>query len=72
VVAAEIAVLPLVFHMAAYALLFSALNASILWVRIDAEARALHEPPEEGPRPGVRAPNGVDRQARSKRTSERP
>jgi methyltransferase len=41
VVAAEIAVLPLVFHLPAYAALFSALNASILWVRIRAEDRAL-------------------------------
>jgi methyltransferase len=53
VVAAEIAVLPLVFHMPAYALLFSALNASILWVRIRAEVRALTMPEEEA-RPGVR------------------
>lgn len=41
VVAGEIAVLPLVFHLPGYALLFSALNASILWVRIAAEERAL-------------------------------
>ena len=43
VVAGEIAVLPLVFHMPAYAALFSALNASILWVRIRAEDRALRQ-----------------------------
>jgi methyltransferase len=53
VVVAEIAVLPLVFHMAAYAAVFSALNASILWVRISAETRALRGPPDED-RPGVR------------------
>jgi methyltransferase len=72
VVVGEIAVLPLVFHMAVYALTFSALNASILWVRIGAEARALREPSEEAPRPGVRASKGVSGQTRSKRTSERP
>jgi len=72
VVAAEIAVLPLVFHMAVYALLFSALNASILWVRIGAEARALRDPLEGAPRPGVKAPNGGPGQARSNRTSDRP
>jgi len=63
VVAAEIAVLPLVFHMPAYAALFTALNASILWVRIRAEAAALRDPEEEDDRPGVRRdrsglPNG--------------
>lgn len=42
VVVAELAVLPLVFAMPAYALVFSLLNASILWVRIQAEHRALH------------------------------
>lgn len=41
IVAAEIAVLPLVFHLVAYAVVFSALNASILWLRIRAESRAL-------------------------------
>ena len=34
VVVGEIAVLPLIFHMYAYALVFSLLNASILWVRV--------------------------------------
>lgn len=43
VVVGEIAVLPLVFHLPLYAAVFSALNASILWVRIRAEARALEE-----------------------------
>ena len=54
VVAGEIAVLPLVFHMPAYAALFTALNASILWVRISAETRALRQPELETQRPGVR------------------
>lgn len=43
VVVGEIAVLPLVFHMPAYAAVFSVLNASILWVRIRAETAALRE-----------------------------
>ena len=46
VVVGEIAVLPLVFHLVAYALVFSILNAAILWIRIRAEARALRAPPE--------------------------
>jgi methyltransferase len=41
IVAAEIAVLPLVFHHVAYAVVFSVLNASILWLRIRTESRAL-------------------------------
>lgn len=41
VVTAEIAVLPLVFHLWIYAAVFSVLNASILWIRIRAEERAL-------------------------------
>lgn len=41
VVAAEIAVLPLVFGLDDYALVFSVLNALALWVRIRSEARAL-------------------------------
>jgi methyltransferase len=43
VVVGEILVLPLVFDLRAYALVFSALNASVLWVRIRAERRALDE-----------------------------
>jgi methyltransferase len=43
VVAAEILVLPLVFGLAAYAVVFSLLNASVLAVRIRAESRALKE-----------------------------
>jgi methyltransferase len=46
-VAAEIAVLPLVFHLVSYALVFSLLNASILWVRIRAEGQALRAPPKQ-------------------------
>jgi methyltransferase len=41
VVAAEILVLPLAFGLWAYALLFTALNAAILFVRIRAENAAL-------------------------------
>jgi methyltransferase len=41
VVAAEILVLPLVFGLAWYGIVFSALNAVVLWVRIRAEAAAL-------------------------------
>lgn len=41
VVAAEIAVLPLAFGLVGYALVFSALNAMVLRVRIGAEERAL-------------------------------
>jgi methyltransferase len=44
IVAAEIAVLPLVFGVWAYAAVFSALNASLLWIRIRAEDRALRGP----------------------------
>jgi methyltransferase len=43
VVVGEILVLPLVFGLRAYALVFSALNAAVLWVRIRAERRALDE-----------------------------
>jgi len=41
VVAGEIAVLPLVFGLPAYALAFSLLNAAVLAIRIRAEGRAL-------------------------------
>jgi len=44
VVAGEIAVLPLVFGLPTYALVFSALNAAMLWVRIRAETTALKDP----------------------------
>lgn len=41
VVAGEILVLPLVFGLTAYGLVFSVLNAGVLWIRIRAEDRAL-------------------------------
>jgi methyltransferase len=41
VVAAEIAVLPLAFGLWAYALVFTVLNAAILFIRIRAENAAL-------------------------------
>ena len=41
VVAAEILVLPLVFGVLWYGLVFSVLNAMVLWIRIRAEATAL-------------------------------
>ncbi|MCS0505089.1 isoprenylcysteine carboxyl methyltransferase family protein [Ancylobacter mangrovi] len=41
VVAAEIAMLPLIFGLTGYAVLFSAANALILWVRIRTENAAL-------------------------------
>ena len=43
VVIGEIAVLPLVFALPWVALLFSILNAAILWVRVRAENKALAE-----------------------------
>ena len=43
VVAAEIAVLPIAFGLVWYAVLFSALNAAVLAVRIKAENRAITE-----------------------------
>jgi methyltransferase len=43
VVAAEIAVLPLALHLPVLALVFTALNASVLLIRIRIEARALAE-----------------------------
>jgi methyltransferase len=50
VVAGEIAVLPLAFGLPAYAAVFSLLNASLLWVRIRAENKAL------APAPGRQQP----------------
>jgi methyltransferase len=41
VVAGEIALLPIALHLPITALLFTALNAAVLWIRIRAEARAL-------------------------------
>jgi methyltransferase len=43
VVIGEIAVLPMVFGLWEVALLFSALNAAVLWIRIRAEEQALGE-----------------------------
>lgn len=44
VVVAEIAVLPLAFNLAPVAVVFTALNALVLWVRIGVERRALSAP----------------------------
>jgi len=41
VVASEIALLPIALHLPVLALVFTALNAAVLWIRIRAEARAL-------------------------------
>jgi len=41
VVAAEILVLPLVFGLVGYGIVFSVLNAAVLWIRIRAEEAAL-------------------------------
>jgi methyltransferase len=41
VVILEIAVLPLAFGLWQVALIFSLLNAAVLWIRIRAEERAL-------------------------------
>ena len=43
VVAAEIAVLPLALHLPVTALLFSLLNAAVLFIRIRVESRVLRE-----------------------------
>jgi methyltransferase len=43
VVAAEIAILPLAFHLPITALVFTLLNAVVLFVRVRAEARVLSE-----------------------------
>jgi methyltransferase len=42
IVAGEILVLPLAFGLPLFAVIFSALNALVLWVRIRAEDAALH------------------------------
>ena len=41
VVVAEIAVLPLAFGLSTFSIVFSILNAAVLWLRIRAESRAL-------------------------------
>ena len=56
IVIGEIAVLPLALGLTAYAALFTALNAAVLWLRIRAENQALgplsQKPPDgPGPRP---------------------
>jgi methyltransferase len=43
IVAGEILVLPLAFGLPLFAVLFSALNALVLWVRLQAEEAALRE-----------------------------
>jgi methyltransferase len=51
VVVGEIAVLPLVFSLWQVALIFTLLNAAVLWVRIGEESRALGSevpPPQRG------------------------
>ncbi len=45
VVVAEIAAGPLVFGLVGYAVIFSLLNAVVLWIRIRAEDGALRPPP---------------------------
>jgi methyltransferase len=49
VVVGEIAVLPLVFGLTGYALAFSLMNASLLWLRIRAEEEALTEAASQSP-----------------------
>ena len=44
VVALEILILPLTFGLVGFALIFGALNAAMMWVRIRAEAQALTAP----------------------------
>ena len=41
VVAGEILVLPLAFGLTAFGLVFTVLNAAMMWIRIRAEAAAL-------------------------------
>lgn len=43
VVAAELFVLPVAFGLVWYAIVFSVLNAAVLWIRIRAEAAALRQ-----------------------------
>lgn len=47
VVVCEIAVLPLVFGLIGVAVIFSLLNAAMLWVRIRSESRALYAPAKD-------------------------
>lgn len=59
VVCAEIALLPLVFGLWWYALLFTALNAGVLFIRISAENAALSSLPVSSPAPGEGGAAGV-------------
>ena len=43
IVAVEVAALPLAFGLQGFALVFSGLNAAVLWIRIQAEAKALKQ-----------------------------
>jgi len=58
VVVCEIAVLPLVFGLTWVAVLFSVLNAAMLWVRIRSESQALYglEDVSGGGRPSAHGP----------------
>jgi len=58
VVAAEIAVLPMAFGLVGFALLFSALNAVMLLVRIRTEARALDVSQSRPARPDTHSVRG--------------
>jgi methyltransferase len=49
IVTAEIAVLPMVFGLVGVAVIFTLLNAAMLWVRISCENRALAAPPVADP-----------------------
>ncbi len=51
VVAAELIALPMVFGQLWIAIIFTVLNAAVLWVRIQAEASALAEAEPLGPLP---------------------
>ncbi len=48
VVVAEIAVLPLAFGLTAYAVVFTIINAVVLWVRLRAESQALRKGAPDG------------------------
>jgi methyltransferase len=59
IVIGEIAALPMVFGLAAYAAAFSLLNASVLWVRVRVESEALTaEPLPDARRIRTGPPNG--------------
>lgn len=54
VVVGEIAVLPLVFGLVGIAVIFSLLNAAMLWTRIRRESRALYGPAANAQQPRKR------------------